>query len=281
MIFENSQTSHLLHKHTGPTRIHTFSYPVCVCRRSGWNRYWPTVGDTEPDRGSVLRTGSSWGGLGSLRSCYWAEKWYLWIRQSTNTHTFILLEKSFTCHLNVVTERKKVMNHQLTEWTEHSLGWWSHWTECRTTPEPHPGPTRTENTQEKINWQLKQARSKGELMLAHEKEPTIPSSPWKRTAMPCLSFSLVDLDTISQLLLNMESCTCAEKQNKSMTWWKLKDTKMAVKFAGNHLRDSWNIVALIREANSYIIFILLLFDHMSACICDISVQHFSVRDIAQ
>ena len=34
---------------------------------------------------------------------------------------------------------------------------------------------------------------------------TMPSSPWKRTAMPCLSFSLVDLDTISQLLRNTES----------------------------------------------------------------------------
>lgn len=44
--------------------------------------------------------------------------------------------------------------------------------------------------------------------------PTIPSSPWKRTAMPCFSFSLVDLETISQLLLNMESVGGPQKYFK-------------------------------------------------------------------
>ena len=60
-------------------------YPVCVCRKIGWSRCWPAVGDTEPDLKSDLQTGSSSNGLGSLKSCCWAEKSYLW-RKNTNYH---------------------------------------------------------------------------------------------------------------------------------------------------------------------------------------------------
>lgn len=33
----------------------------------------------------------------------------------------------------------------------------------------------------------------------------MPSSPWKRTAIPCFNFTQLALDTTSQLLLKIES----------------------------------------------------------------------------
>lgn len=35
--------------------------------------------------------------------------------------------------------------------------------------------------------------------------PTMPSSPWNRTAIPCFSFAQFAFDTTSQLLLKIES----------------------------------------------------------------------------
>lgn len=72
-------------------------------------------------------------------------------------------------------EGERDKNHQLTEWTVHSLGWWSHWIGCRTTPERHldPKSKRKQNTA----WRrtsADQANKKGDAVCGEDLETHHP-----------------------------------------------------------------------------------------------------------